>query len=231
MPKPTLTDRIFPPQPTDVSQAQVQASMDRLAAMVPGYDHHADSIVCEEGAPIPHDNSYPAQPAQMLRGGIYFPGSDAGLTGDLEQDAAESAAPFGSPTDASTFTMTDDGPLQGEIENGLDFYAVEYRRLVTTGSYENTTIGATVLLQPYHDVEEVKDKLARWVDGALASEGAHIRTLDSLENEIATKRRRLSDLQVDLIHATAKYGRVKAWFDKMNLEMPDGMHYDPFANE
>lgn len=72
---------------------------------------------------------------------------------------------------------------------------VEYRRLVTTAEYSNTTVGATALVGEYDTSGDVLDALRAWVNAQLAAEVGQSERVNQLRQREYNGEARIRDIR------------------------------------
>ena len=98
---------------------------------------------------------------------------------------------------------------------------VEYRKLVSTGNYENEVIGATAFVGPGESADGVLDELVAWVDSKHAESESRRTERHEFEMRCDISNRQLVDVERNLAVAEERWEKAKAFLAKHGVDVED----------
>jgi len=104
---------------------------------------------------------------------------------------------------------------------------IEYRKLVSHGQYENTSIGATAIVESDETPPEALSALQGWVDAELLRRVTSTRDAQDARSHLYDLQGQVAAKADDLRRMGAKYAEAKRILEKHGIEVEQTDVFDP----
>jgi len=104
---------------------------------------------------------------------------------------------------------------------------VEYRKIISHGQYENTSIGATAIVDSDETPPEALSALQGWVDAELLRRVTSTREAQEVRSHLYDLQGQVAAKADDLRRMGAKYAEAKRILEKHGVEVEQTDVFDP----